>query len=100
MQAWFNRAAVCHVHDTCAAILKRPPALQQGIFSDLSKIAGYVALPSQNWTRDIFIGALKNEISKDGALLEGVRLKMLQKNRSNVIRFFHLFLYTFRLRCL
>ena len=96
MQAWFNRAAVCHVHETCAGILKRPGALSDGIFRDPSKIAGYVALPSQNWTRDIFIGALKEELSSEQRLLDGVRTVMLKRNRTNVIRFFH----SFCLRCL
>jgi hypothetical protein len=76
-----------------AGILKRPGTLSDGIFRDPAKIAGYVALPSQNWTRDIFIGALKEELSSEQRLLDGVRTVMLKKNRANVIRFLSPFVF-------
>jgi hypothetical protein len=71
-------------------MLKRPNP--SSTFRDSARIAGYVALPHQNWTRDVFVGAINAEITMPGqvpSILEGVRIKMLQKNRSNVIRFVH-----------
>ncbi len=79
-----------HVHETCVAMLKRSNTVPLNTgFRDPAKIEGYLALGTPNWNRDIFVGAIKND--KDGTLLESLREKMLSKNRSNIIRFFHIF---------